>query len=195
MTGNIKRIVVFASGSGSNFEAIAEQLNHRQIGDSKYEVALLICDQPGAYCLERAERLEIPTLVVNRDDFTDKKSFEQEIVYQLNKIDLALIALAGYMRIVGPTILREYEGKIVNIHPSLLPAFPGKDGIGDALRYGVKIIGVTIHYVDAGVDTGRIIEQAAITVNPNDTEAETRQRIHAIEHELYPQVIAEILSD
>jgi len=188
-----KRIVVFASGSGSNFEAIVEQLHGKHIDGEPCEVALLVCDQPGATCLDRAKRLGIPTFAAKLGDFRSKADYEQAIVEQLNQIQPDLIALAGYMKIVGPTLLNAYEGKIINIHPALLPAFPGKDGIGDALKYGVKIIGVTIHYVDAGVDTGKIIDQVAMRVEPADTEEQTRNKIHKLEHELYPQVIRELL--
>lgn len=158
------------------------------------EVALLICDQPGAKCLDRAARLGIPAQVIERRNYSTKASFEHAIVEKLAEIAPDLIALAGYMKIIGPTLLGQYEGKIINIHPSLLPAFPGKDGIGDALKYGAKVIGITIHYVDAGVDTGPIIDQAAIHVNLIDTEQQTRDRIHALEHQLYPQTIAALLS-
>jgi len=183
-----RQIVVFASGSGSNFEAIVEQLQ------GKIEVALLVCDQPGAYCLERAERLGVPTLVLSPKDFENKTAYETEIVQSLNKINPDLIVLAGYMRIIGPTLLAAYEGKIINIHPALLPAFPGKDGIGDALKYGVKVLGITVHYVDEGIDTGKIIDQGALHIDPNDTEEQTRTKIHNLEHQLYPKVIMDLLN-
>jgi len=184
----LKRLVVFASGSGSNFEAIVKQLHGQAC-----EVALLICDQAGAKCLERAERLGIPAQVIERVNYPTKAEFEQAIIEQLDAVNPDLIALAGYMKIIGPTILARYEGKIINIHPSLLPAFPGKDGIGDALNYGAKVIGVTIHYVDSGVDTGPIIDQGAIHLNPTDSEQQTRDRVHALEHQLYPKTIKVLL--
>jgi len=195
-----KSIVVFASGSGSNFEAIVEQLHKKPVtpndpGSPRCEVALIVCDQPGAKCLERASRLGIPAIVINPTDYNSKAQYEQAIINKLEPINPDLIALAGYMRIIGPTLLGKYQGKIINIHPALLPAFPGKDGIGDALKYGVKVTGVTIHYVDAGVDTGHIIAQQAIQLNPADSEQQTRNRIHAIEHELYPKTIATLLTN
>ena len=101
--------------------------------------------------------------------------------------------LAGYMRIIGKTLLDAYEGKIVNIHPALLPAFPGRDGITDALNYGVKVMGVTVHYVDAGIDTGKIIDQLSFKRSDEETKEEIINRIHALEHELYPKVIARLL--
>jgi len=201
----LKTVVVFASGSGSNFEAIVDQLHGRAIGGARCDIALLVCDQPGAGCLDRAERLGIPTFTVQLKDFTApkdaagqlpgtaKQRFEQAILERLDAVDPDIIALAGYMKIVGPTLLDRYQGKIVNIHPALLPAFPGADGIGDALRFGAKVLGVTVHYVDAGVDTGEIIDQAALHLLPGESEAEVRERIHALEHELYPRVIADLL--
>jgi len=184
----MKRIVIFASGSGSNFETIVKKL-HGNI----CEVALLICDQPNAYCLERAKKLGINTLQLTLKDFESKVAYEEEIIKYLQVINPDLIVLAGYMKLIGKTLLDAYEGKIINIHPSLLPAFPGKDGIGDALRYGVKVMGVTVHYVDAGMDTGQIIAQESFKRVDGETHEETGAKIHAIEHELYPQVITELL--
>jgi len=184
----MKKIVVFASGSGSNFEAIVKKLH----GDI-CEVALLVCDKSGAYCLERAKNLGIKTLQLTLKDFPSKVEYELEIIKHLKEIDPDLIALAGYMKFIGETLLNEYEGKMINIHPSLLPAFPGKDGIGDAIRYGVKIMGVTIHYVDAGIDNGKIIDQDCFKRADNETDTESKEKIHAIEHELYPEVIERLL--
>jgi phosphoribosylglycinamide formyltransferase-1 len=184
----MKKIVVFASGSGSNFEAIVKKL-HGKVCD----VALLICDKPGAYCLERAKNLGIETLQLTLKDFPSKIEYELELINHLKGIDPALIVLAGYMKLVGVTLLDEYEGKIINIHPSLLPAFSGADGIGDALRYGVKVMGVTVHYVDAGMDTGKIIDQESFKRIDGETDAESKEKIHAIEHELYPYVIKQLI--
>ena len=181
--------MVFASGSGSNFEAIV-----RQLGGSVCEVALLVCDVPGAYCLERAARLGVPAVVVDRSAYRSRAEYETAIVELLAPINPDLIVLAGYMRIIGPTLLGAYTGRIINIHPSLLPAFPGLDGIGDALRYGVRVIGVTVHYVDAGVDTGPILDQAAIHLTGDEAPAEVIARIHELEHQIYPRVITRLLS-
>ena len=184
----MKKIVVFASGSGSNFEMIVKKL-HGQVCD----VALLVCDQPDAYCLKRAKRLGIKTLQLTLADFSSKVCYEREIIRHLMKINPDLIVLAGYMKFIGETLLREYEGKIINIHPSLLPAFPGANGIGDAIQYGVKVMGVTVHYVDAGIDTGRIIDQESFKRAADETDAQTIERIHRIEHDLYPRVIERLL--
>lgn len=184
----MKKIVVFASGSGSNFEVIVKKL-HGQVCD----VALLVCDKPEAYCLERAKRLGIKTLQLTLADFSSKACYEYEMIKHLKEINPDLIVLAGYMKFIGETLLHEYEGKIINIHPSLLPAFPGADGIGDAIKYGVKVMGATVHYVDAGIDTGQIIDQDSFKRANDETNAETIERIHQIEHDLYPKVIERLL--
>ena len=184
----MKKIVVFASGSGSNFQTLVEKLHEKHC-----EVSLLVCDKLGAFCLERAASLNIPSYGFNPKDFPSKADFEREIIKQIEPINPDLIVLAGYMRIFGPTFLERYEGKIINIHPALLPAFPGRDGIGDALAYGVKVMGVTVHYVDAGIDTGQIIDQASFKRDGSESVEEIRERIHALEHELYPKVILELL--
>ncbi|RAT97962.1 phosphoribosylglycinamide formyltransferase [Brevibacillus sp. Leaf182] len=183
----VRKLAIFASGSGSNFEAIVQAVQDGRL--TGVEVALLVCDKPGAKVLERAERLGIDAFVFQPKEYADKAAFEQEIVAQLQKRDISLVVLAGYMRLVGDTLLSHYEGKIINLHPSLLPAFPGKDAIGQALAYGVKITGVTVHLVDAGLDTGPIIAQIPVAVQDADTAETLAARIHAVEHELLVKVI------
>lgn len=183
----VRKLAIFASGSGSNFEAIVQAVQDGRL--TGVEVALLVCDKPGAKVLERAERLGIDTFVFQPKEYADKAAFEQEIVAQLQKREISLVVLAGYMRLVGDTLLSSYEGKIINLHPSLLPAFPGKDAIGQALAYGVKITGVTVHLVDAGLDTGPIIAQIPVEVQEADTAETLAARIHSVEHELLVKVI------
>ncbi|GAB1531966.1 MULTISPECIES: phosphoribosylglycinamide formyltransferase [Brevibacillus] len=183
----VRKLAIFASGSGSNFEAIVQAVQDGKLAG--IEVALLVCDKPGAKVLERAERLGIDTFVFQPKEYADKAAFEQEIVAQLQKRDISLVVLAGYMRLVGDALLSSYEGKIINLHPSLLPAFPGKDAVGQALAYGVKITGVTVHLVDAGLDTGPIIAQIPVAVQEADTAETLAARIHAVEHELLVKVI------
>lgn len=189
----VKRLAIFASGSGSNFEAIVQAVQAGQLRG--VEVALLVCDKPGAKVLERAERLGIPTFVFQPKEYADKSAFEKEIVEQLQKLDVTLVVLAGYMRLVGETLLSAYEGKIINLHPSLLPAFPGKDAIGQALDYGVKITGVTVHVVDAGLDTGPIIAQLPVAVQETDTKETLAARIHEVEHGLLVEVIGLLVEE
>lgn len=182
-------IAVFASGNGSNFQAMLEN-------DSILEkIVLLICDKPGAKVIERAHRYRIPTLVVRRSDFETKKAYEQKIHDWLQQDEVTWIFLAGYMRLIGPTILDPFAGRIVNIHPSLLPAFPGKDAIGEALRAGVSETGVTIHYVDAGMDTGSVIIQQTIPIFPEDTYTDLQTRLQKTEHVLYPETIHTLIME
>ncbi|MGG1662632.1 phosphoribosylglycinamide formyltransferase [Brevibacillus sp. NRS-1366] len=189
----VRKLAIFASGSGSNFEAIVQAVQDGRLGG--VEVALLVCDKPGAKVLERAERLGISAFVFQPKEYADKASFEAEIVAQLQKLDISLVVLAGYMRLVGETLLSAYEGKIINLHPSLLPAFPGKDAIGQALDYGVKITGVTVHLVDAGLDTGPIIAQLPVAVQETDTKETLAARIHEVEHGLLVEVIGLLVEE
>src|SRR5690625_7500656 len=143
-------IAVFASGTGSNFHAIVQDEHLRK------NVKLLVCDQPGAKVIETAKKYHVPSFIFEVKDFPDKTAYEQRISEELRQKDINFIVLAGYMRIVGETLVATYEGKMINIHPSYLPDFPGKDAVGQAIRAKVKRTGVTIHYVDAGIDTGSI---------------------------------------
>ncbi|MDQ1147961.1 phosphoribosylglycinamide formyltransferase-1 [Bacillus sp. SORGH_AS 510] len=187
----MKRFAVFASGSGSNFQAI---VNKVQSGDLTAELSLLICDQPGAYVIERARMARIPTFVFRAKDYPSKADYEREISFLLKERNIDFIVLAGYMRLIGPTLLKEFEGQIVNIHPSLLPDFPGKDAIGQALAAKAKWSGVTIHYVDEGMDTGPIIVQERIRLEDQETRESLQEKIQAIEHKLYPSILQMLLT-
>ncbi|RNB74159.1 phosphoribosylglycinamide formyltransferase [Brevibacillus invocatus] len=189
----VRKLAIFASGSGSNFEAIVQAVQQGQL--QGVEVTLLVCDKPGAKVLERAERLGIEAFVFDPKAYAGKAAFEAEIVAELQKRGVSLVVLAGYMRLVGETLLHAYEGRIINLHPSLLPAFTGKDAIGQALAYGVKVTGVTVHFVDAGLDTGPIIAQLPVVVEENDTEQTLAGRIHQVEHGLLVEVIGLLAAD
>ncbi len=186
------KLAVFASGSGSNFEAIASEIEKGAL-DAK--IALVVCDRPGAKVEERAERFGIPVLSFYPKSYNSKAEFEAFILQQLNDAGVELIVLAGYMRLIGSTLLRAYEGRIINIHPSLLPSFPGKDAIGQALKAKVKVSGVTVHYVDEGMDTGPIIDQETIRISTEDSREEVEKKIQAVEHQLYPAVIRTLLKN
>lgn len=186
----MKNIAVFASGSGSNFAAILEAIKD---GKLEANVMLLVCDQPNAYAITRAEEAGIPTFVFRAKDYSSKEDYEQEISAHLKLNQVDLVVLAGYMRLIGSTLLTDFEGRIINIHPSMLPAFPGKDAIGQALAARVKVSGVTVHYVDAGMDTGPIIAQQAVTVEEDETKESLQKKIHEVEHILYPAVISQLL--
>ncbi|MGA9227009.1 MAG: phosphoribosylglycinamide formyltransferase, partial [Mesobacillus sp.] len=141
-----------------------------------------------------AEMLGIPGLVINPKWFRSKEAYEAKILQKLTSLDVELVVLAGYMRLIGPTLLKAFEGRIVNIHPSLLPAFPGKDAIGQALEAGVERTGVTIHYVDEGMDTGPVIARAAVTIDAGETRESLQKKIQRIEHSLYPEVLEQLLN-
>ncbi|WP_368505810.1 phosphoribosylglycinamide formyltransferase [Alkalihalophilus sp. As8PL] len=181
------KIAIFASGNGTNAQAIIDQA---QSGDINVEVTLVVSDKPNSKALLRASSSGIATFGFKPSNYTNKDEFESDIVAELQSRQIDLVVLAGYMRLIGPTLLSAYEGKIVNIHPSLLPEFPGLDAIGQALRAGVSETGVTIHEVDAGMDTGPIIAQETITIEQDDTIETLTKKIQAVEHRLYPQTIA-----
>lgn len=183
----MKHLAVFASGSGSNFEAIAEGCKSGAI-DGK--VVLCVCDKAGAYVLERAKRYNIPTLLFNPKEYGSKRDFERMIADRLDAEGVELVCLAGYMRIVGEELLERYGGKIINIHPALLPAFPGAHAIKDAFEYGVKVYGVTIHEVDNTLDGGKILSQVAVPYSGDDID-ELESLIHKAEHQLYVKTIRE----
>ena len=187
---NRHKIAVFASGYGSNFEAIADAAS---TGNIPAEVALLVCDKPSARVVEVAREKGIPSFVFSAKDYVSKAEYEREIVSRLRAAEVELICLAGYMKIVGEELLSAYEGHIINLHPSLLPSFKGARAIEQALEYGVKLFGATIHYVDASLDGGRIIAQRAVEYDGNDLK-EITAKIHAVEHELYIQTIKKLLN-
>ncbi|MFC6464032.1 phosphoribosylglycinamide formyltransferase [Marinilactibacillus sp. GCM10026970] len=180
------KIAIFASGNGSNFEVIAEAV---QKGSIKAELSLLICDQPEAYVLKRAEIKAVPSIIIQPSDYKTKKAFETVLLKHLENHEIDLIVLAGYMRIIGKTLLEKYTERIINIHPSLLPDFPGESGIGDAFAAGVKETGVTVHLVDQGVDTGPILSQQKVMVESDETLESLGEKIHKLEHSMYPNVI------
>lgn len=182
----MKKLAVFASGTGSNFDAIVSAIEK---GELDADIALLVCDRVGASVIEKAQKHEIDTVVYTPKIFENKASYEMAILEDCRIRGVEFLVLAGYMRLIGPTLLQPYEGRIVNIHPSLLPAFPGKDAIEQALEKKVKVTGVTVHFVDDGMDTGPIIAQEAVTVEDGDTAEDVKRKIQAVEHHLYPQVI------
>ena len=185
------KIAIFASGSGTNFEAIAEACADGRVAA---EPVLMVCDKPGARVIERAERRGIETFVFSPKDYASKADFEREIVALLDARGVELVCLAGYMRLIGDVLLEAYGGRIINIHPSLLPAFKGAHAIADAFAYGVKVYGVTIHYVDASLDGGRIIAQRAFSYEGSDID-ELESMIHAVEHVLYPETVEMLIQN
>jgi phosphoribosylglycinamide formyltransferase 1 len=186
----MRNFAIFASGSGSNFQAIADLV---QSGKLDGKISLLVCDQPGAFVIKRAASMKIPSFVFNAKDYNSKEDYEKELIAILKDCGVEFIVLAGYMRLIGPTLLKEYEGTIINIHPSLLPDFPGKDAIGQALTAKAKWSGVTIHYVDEGMDTGPIIVQERVQLDKGETRESLQKKIQSIEHKLYPSILQMLL--
>ena len=184
----MKRIAIFASGSGTNFEALVSE------SYKNGEIVLLVCDKPEAYVIERAKNHNIPYAIFELKKFESKAKYEEAIVNKLNEEKIDLVLLAGYMKIVDETLLNAYEGRIINIHPALLPSFKGAHGILDAYNYGVKIMGVTIHYVNKEVDGGKIIAQDCFHLN-GETLDEAEAKIHQIEHKLFPETLKKLLEE
>ena len=186
-----KKLAVFASGSGTNFEAIAQACAD---GRLDAEVALMVCDKPGAPVVARAERFGIPAFVAAPRELGGKEPFEREIIRRMDTLGIDLVCLAGYMRIVSDVLLEAYGGRIINIHPSLLPAFRGAHAVEQAVAYGVKVYGITIHYVDAVLDGGKIIAQRAFEYDGDDPE-EVHRIGQKIEHALYIETIQKLLKN
>ena len=177
------RVAIFASGSGTNLQAIIDA----QI--KTIEIALVFSNKSDAYAIERAKTHNLPVEVIDHKSFESREDFDSEIVRILEPYNLDLVILAGYMRILSPELVRAYKGKIINIHPALLPSFPGINSARQALEYGVKYTGVTVHFVDEGVDTGPIILQSIVEIEDRDTEESLLQKIHKVEHQIYPEAI------
>ena len=188
---NKLRIGVLVSGRGSNLQAIIDAV---QAGWLPVEIGVVISDKPEAYALERARRADIPAVVIERGSFESRGAFEQAMLAALETYGVELIALAGFMRILSGHFTARYAQRVINIHPALLPAFPGLHAQAQALNYGVKVTGCTVHFVDEGMDTGPIILQAAVPVEDDDTEETLSQRLLTQEHRIYPlalQLLAE----
>jgi len=187
----LKRIAIFVSGNGTNMENILQSAREGRI---RAEAALVLSDNPRAYALKRAEKFNIECTVVDRKAFPSKEAFEAEIRRPLEQKKIDYILLAGFMRILSPSFVAAYHRRILNIHPALLPKFPGAHAIRDAWEAGEKVTGVTVHFVDEGVDTGPVILQREVKIDPNDTLESLEAKVHTIEYELYPEAINLVLS-
>jgi len=182
------RIGVFSSGNGSNFEAIVKA------DIPNVEVSFLLCNIEDAYALERAKNFSIDSILLPHKNFESRKDFEKEIISRIQDYDVDLIILAGFKRILSPFFINYFEKKIINLHPSLLPSFPGLRAPQQALEYGVKFTGCTVHFVDDGVDTGPIILQGLVEILDSDDEESLMKKIHEKEHEILPVAI-ELVSE
>ena len=180
------KIAVFVSGSGTNLQAIIEAVKDGLI---KASIALIVSDKKDAYALERAKKSGIETFILSPKGFQSREDYDKEIIKRLKEKNIGLVVLAGFMRLLSSGFVREYKNKILNIHPSLLPAFKGTHGIKDAFESGEKKTGVTVHFVDEELDHGPIILQEAVNIEENDTLDTLGKKIHKVEHKLYPEAI------
>ncbi len=181
------RLGVLASGSGSNLQAILDGCAN---GSIPAQVAVVICNVPGAKALQRAEAARVPTVLLDHKQFGSRDDYDRAVVAELHRHRVELVCLAGFMRLIGPVLLTEFQNKILNIHPSLLPAFPGLHAVRQALAARVRVSGCTVHVVDQGTDSGPILIQAAVPVLDGDTEETLAARILRQEHRSYPRAIA-----
>jgi phosphoribosylglycinamide formyltransferase-1 len=177
---------VLASGRGSNFQSIIDSI---ETGYVQADIAVLITDNPDAFAIERAGKHNIEALVLKPADYPDKNAYYSRIADELQKRNVGLVVLAGFMRVVGKALIDRFPNRVMNIHPALLPSFPGLHGQKQAVDYGVKISGCTVHFVDEGVDTGPIIVQAAVPAYHDDTEDSLSERILKQEHRIFPYAI------
>lgn len=182
----MKNIAVLISGTGTNLQSIIDKT---EAGILPVKIGCVISDKDTAYGLERARKHGIPAYFVDKKLYSLREEHEEAIIDILQKHDVELIVLAGYMRLLTSHIISRYRNRIINIHPALLPSFPGTDGYGDAWRYGVKVSGCTVHFVDEGCDTGPIIIQEVNPIEENDTIESFRERGLGIEHRVLPEAI------
>ncbi len=176
-------VSVFVSGDGSNLQAIMDA------AIAGVRLVPVVCDNPGAHAIERARSGGLSVEVIDRGLFSSRHDFEAELVSRLGKYNPDLIALAGFVRVLSPFFVGRFAGKIINIHPSLLPAFPGSHAVKRALDSGAEKTGCTVHFVDKGIDTGPMIKQSVVSIEPDDTEETLIEKIHTEEHKIYPEII------
>ena len=179
-------IAVLVSGNGTNLQAIIDNVNKGYI---PAKIALVLSDERKAFALERARKAGIETVTLDKKDYKKREDFDREIVRRLKEKNVELVVLAGFMRILSPYFVKEYRNRIINVHPALLPSFKGSHGIKDAIDHGVKVTGVTIHFVDEHLDNGPIILQKTVEIKEDDNEETLLERLHKEEHRIYPEVI------
>ncbi len=185
--GSVKKLAVFVSGSGTNLENLADSIRQSRLKNC--EIRLVVTDNPQAKALERSKRFNLKSQIFDRKDFKTKADFENAILGSLKAEKIDFVVLAGFMRILSPEFIRAYPQRIVNIHPALLPKFPGAHAIQDAWNAKAKETGVTVHFVDEGIDTGPVIFQKKVVRLDSDTLESLEQKIHAAEYEVYPLAV------
>ena len=177
------KVGILVSGNGSNLQAIIDEKI------ASCEIALVISNKPDVYAIKRAQSNNISVEIINNKNFETRQEFERQLIKSLDNRGIELIVLAGFMRVLTPLFVRHYKNRIINIHPALLPSFPGVDAAKQALEYGVKYSGCTVHFVDDGVDTGPIVLQAIVSIEDSDTEQTLLERIHKEEHRVFPEAV------
>ena len=182
----VPQVAVFCSGSGSNLEALLAAERKGLLGA---RIALVVCDKPGAFAIVRANRAKKPVFLLEAAGFTSREAYDAAVTAVLRKLKIDLVVLAGFMRILSADFVRVWRGHILNIHPSILPAFKGAHAIRDAFAYGVKVTGVTVHFVTEDLDTGPVVAQEAVPVAPRDTLKSLEEKIHKVEHRLYARAV------
>ncbi|HIH86605.1 MAG TPA: phosphoribosylglycinamide formyltransferase [Methanosarcinales archaeon] len=187
MNNTYINIAVLVSGRGSNLQAIIDNIENGTIPNAS--VSLVISDTKDAYAMERAKNQGIDAIFVDPTSYPGKAGFESEILHFLKEYNIGLVLLAGYMRIAGPVLLDQFKGRMINIHPALLPSFPGLHAQQQAFEQGVKVSGCTVHFVDEGVDTGPIIIQKCVPVLEDDTPETLASRILEQEHRIFPEAV------
>lgn len=180
------RLGVLASGSGTNLQAI---IDSSQAGKIPARVAVVLSDKADAFALKRAEKHGVPHFFVDPKKFDSREDYDEELIRILKEHQADLVILAGFMRLMSSLFVQTFRNRVMNIHPALLPSFPGTHGVRDALDYGVKVSGVTVHFADEGLDTGPIILQEAVLVLEDDTEETLHNRIHQAEYRIYPEAV------
>lgn len=186
------KIGVLASGRGSNLQSIIDKI---ETGELEAKIQLLISDREKAFALKRAEKHRIDSLYINPNDYRNKKNYEQKLIDLFKEREVELVVMAGFMRFMGSYFINHFKNRVMNIHPSLLPSFPGLHPQRQALEYGVKVSGCTVHFADEGMDTGPIIIQETVSVLDNDDEDSLSTRILKKEHQIYPKAIKLFIED
>lgn len=179
-------IAILASGNGTNAQAMMDKA---AAGLLDVNIVTVICNRPGAGVIARAQKAGVPCVTLDHTTASDRESYDLRLVEELHRAGTELAVLAGYMRLLSGSFLRAFRGRVINLHPALLPSFPGLHGGADALAYGVKLSGCTVHFVEEQMDSGPVIIQAAVPVNAGEPEEALMGRIHALEHRIYPQAV------
>jgi phosphoribosylglycinamide formyltransferase-1 len=180
-------IAVFVSGNGTNLQALIDAEKRNGLADSK--IVLVVSDNPEAFALERAKKADIETFIQEKSNFKSREDFDKKVIEKLHEVNIELVVLAGFMRLLSDHFVDEYNNRILNIHPALLPSFKGTHGIKDAFEYGVKVTGVTVHFVNKELDAGPVILQEGVRIEEDDTLDTLEEKIHKTEHKLYPEAV------